>query len=283
MQEIILVKRILLFFLATMLNSYSCEYPHFVSKDIASVLFFDLDARTTHDYMTNNVIGLKVGTVLPWWNRVYSTNNITTHDINLVKKFFTGLSFKWWVDEDQVNLPKLLLQHGFVHENSLHLMKLNLEQVNNIPISKHNIIRVSSAEQLNSWIKIIAQIDGCSYADVKKLIDYLSIRSKTGSLRLYLALRDGVPVGTSAALLHDDIVTIHMVGVLPEFRKRGHGAALTMVPLAECAEQDVKYAYLCASATPFAEPLYKKLGFYNYRTFHLYIYKNPEVNRCLTN
>jgi hypothetical protein len=77
-----------------------------------------------------------------------------------------------------------------------------------------------------------------------------------GSMRCWVAYRDGRPVGTSVAYNSDGVVGAYLVGVVPAMRRKGFGEALTWhatlsVPALPCTLQ----------ASSLGRPVYERMGY----------------------
>jgi GNAT superfamily N-acetyltransferase len=79
---------------------------------------------------------------------------------------------------------------------------------------------------------------------------------RTPGLHLFVALIDGYPSGTALAMEYDHGVLISAVAVMPEARRRGVGAALTVAALRVAPGRPASL-----SATSAGYPVYRRLGF----------------------
>lgn len=244
------------------------ELPEFISRDLACLHYIDLDKRTSYDYVTDKVIGLKIETKLASGNRVYGSSNINLEDVEKAKKEFNDLSFKWCITQDQKDLIVLLEDAGFRYDSSYSLMVLDCTSIK-VSDEYGNIKTAETPEDVNKWIEIYSQADDISFEDTKKFVQYLIKNTNENSIKLYLGFLDNKPVGTSIAILHDDCITIHGVSVIPEYRKRGLGYALSCKPLIDLKEK-VSKAYLIA--TEDGKSIYKKIGFIEYLTCYEHAY-----------
>ncbi len=84
---------------------------------------------------------------------------------------------------------------------------------------------VSCIDELDGWIDVFT----ASFS-IRNYIEEVSRRIITAyrgaRLRLDLALKDSIPVGCSALLVHDNIAGLYCLGVLKEHRRRGIATAL---------------------------------------------------------
>lgn len=77
--------------------------------------------------------------------------------------------------------------------------------------------------------------------------------------RHYLGLLEGVPVACSTMFLACGVADLWHIGTLPEFRRRGFGAAMTLQPLYDAQALGQHLAVLYASEM--GVPVYYRLGF----------------------
>jgi ribosomal protein S18 acetylase RimI-like enzyme len=78
-------------------------------------------------------------------------------------------------------------------------------------------------------------------------------------LRCFVGYREGVPVATSLRFLSDGVVGIYGVATIPEERRRGYGASLTLAALEDGRARGYGVGVLIATAM--GEPVYRRLGF----------------------
>ncbi|MDX3262069.1 GNAT family N-acetyltransferase [Streptomyces sp. MI02-2A] len=83
--------------------------------------------------------------------------------------------------------------------------------------------------------------------------------AKTENFTFYLAEADGVPVGTVMSAVTDNLVGVFNISVLPQYRRQGHGQAITAEIIRAGQEAGATTAYLYSS--PMGEPVYASLGF----------------------
>jgi GNAT superfamily N-acetyltransferase len=85
----------------------------------------------------------------------------------------------------------------------------------------------------------------------------------------FLSRRDDRPAGTVFAAIHDGIVMVHALDVLPEHRRRGVGRAL-MAGVKRWAEQQgaSHLALVVTQANSSAQALYSSLGMVRVGKYH---------------
>lgn len=86
--------------------------------------------------------------------------------------------------------------------------------------------------------------------------------------RYYVGRLDGRVVATSELFVGEGVAAVHYVVTLPEVRRRGIGAAMTLHVLREARALGYRVAVLTAS--PDGIGIYRRIGFREYCTFHRY-------------
>jgi predicted GNAT family acetyltransferase len=88
-------------------------------------------------------------------------------------------------------------------------------------------------------------------------------------LRRYLARLQGEPVAMAALFLAAGVAGIYEVATAPHARRMGIGTATVLAPLREAWGLGYRASVLASS--PMGCSLYRRLGFREYGTFHLYV------------
>jgi len=128
---------------------------------------------------------------------------------------------------------------------------------------------VSCIDELDVWIDVFTASFG-----IRNYIEEISRRITTAyrgaRLRLYLALNDGIPLGCSALLIHDNIVGLYCLGVLKEYRRRGIATAL--ISHAIDYAMNKRYTLIVQTyARDRLESLYSKSGFEHIYSKYIYL------------
>ncbi len=128
---------------------------------------------------------------------------------------------------------------------------------------------VSCIDELDGWIDVFT----ASFS-IRNYIEEISRRIITAHrgarLRLGLALEDGMPVGCSALLVHDNIAGLYCLGVLKEHRRRGIATAL----ISHAIDYTMSKGYTLIVQTykrDRLESLYSKSGFEHIYSKYIYL------------
>jgi len=162
-------------------------------------------------------------------------------------------------------------------------MMLDLDTLPSVSQNNHISIELITSEDkiLATWIPIIPQsyFPRAAEEDFKKYIQdwendwttffwYLRAAKTYSNMHFLLGYWDRVPAATGLFTVKDNAVYLYWIGVLPEFRSKGLGMAMTHWPLQEFKNQGIKKAFLYASVM--GKPLYEKLGFTTFGQIDVY-------------
>ena len=100
---------------------------------------------------------------------------------------------------------------------------------------------------------------GCPPSAVPPMIDTLARTDDRARFTTFLATVDGVPAAASALVVSDEMAGIYNVGTLPEFRRRGLGALVSVAALVAGKARGCTIGGLQASQQ--AESVYRAIGF----------------------
>ena len=174
-------------------------------------------------------------------------------------------------------LGEYLHAHGFYHEGGSPGMAVDLQSLNE-RISKPSgftIQRVNDAESMEKWNHVL--ITGFDMPDF--IADaFLDIYSNIGfdaqlPIHNYLGLMNGEPVASSSMFLGAGVAGIYNVSTLPEARRQGFGALITLIPLLKARSRGYRVGVLQSSEMGYK--VYRQLGFQEYCKISHYVW-SPE-------
>jgi ribosomal protein S18 acetylase RimI-like enzyme len=251
--------------------------------DIENLTLFGLGATAQH--RSPSVVTVKTGSLLATANRAIVGNMVTPAELAALDKFYAGTPYVVWVSADDNDAKARVLQAGLSLVTSYPIMGIALDNLPNKPIDDRMTVRAvaSDDELFTTWIPIVAQSymahlneEGQkNYAEqFGVLIRYLLQSLPRQDVLFYLGLIDNRPVATSMFVRNSGFVGVHWIGVLPAFRSRGMGFAVTNRPLHAFKQQGAETALLFAS--PSGYPLYDNMGFERLMDYEVYTRK-PSV------
>lgn len=172
----------------------------------------------------------------------------------------------WWVgpSSQPTNLVEQLVQHGFTVDEEGPGMAVELEKLNeNLPRPAGLSIRPAQDEA--GWRAWGQALLGGFEAPAERI--EFGISSWSQLLRqadpeitqAYTAWLDDQPVATSLLQLGGGVAGIYAVATLPQARRRGIGAQVTLYPLLKARARGYKIGILQASEMGL--PVYRSLGF----------------------
>jgi GNAT superfamily N-acetyltransferase len=168
-----------------------------------------------------------------------------------------------------------LERHGFVHDADTPGMAvdlLTLDEDQPAPTDL-TIKHVEDIETLKTWARVAWVGSGFPETSQDTFVDLeasLGIAPNTSQCR-YIGYQSGVPVATSAMVLHAGVAGIFAVATLPEARRQGIGAAVTLAPLRDAREMGYRVGTLQASEM--GVPVYRRLGFQEVCKIGLYLWE----------
>jgi GNAT superfamily N-acetyltransferase len=172
----------------------------------------------------------------------------------------------WWVGPSTrpADLGSHLERHGFTHAGNSPAMALDLRTLLEEPPSIPGLVvaAVEDFETLRTWARVAAIGTGFPEPFQEELVKLelgVGLEPPERLYTRYIAYQDGEAVATSGMLLHAGVAGIFAVATLPRARRRGIGAALTLVPLLEARRR--RYQVGTLQATPMGFPVYRRLGF----------------------
>jgi GNAT superfamily N-acetyltransferase len=140
------------------------------------------------------------------------------------------------------------------------------------------IVRARSAADLAAWVRARA-LDQEGEHESRWAADmYLKIGLRDDvPWRHYVGWLGGQPVATATLFLGAGVAGVYFVLTVPEARRQGIGAAITLAALREARELGYRTGVLGASAM--GAPLYRRLGFREYCRLTVYEWRPDASGR----
>jgi ribosomal protein S18 acetylase RimI-like enzyme len=183
--------------------------------------------------------------------------------------------FTWWVEPDSqpTDLGERLLGHGFTYEQGPPGMAVDLSALNEDIQAPPNlsIEQVDDAGALKQWVATL--IHGFELPDSiqEKVSDLMAGLGFDLPSRKYLGFLKGELVALAELFLGAGVAGIYAVATLPEARRQGIGAAMTLAPLIEARALGYRIGIL--HATDMGLRVYRRLGFQEYCKMSYYKYE----------
>jgi len=180
----------------------------------------------------------------------------------------------WWTEPgtQPMDLGEYLLAHGLAYTDGGPGMAVDLLALNENVTAPSNLTieRVGDTVTLKKWA--YASITGFEHpeTDVNTWFDVFTGLGFDLPLRNYVGILSGEPVATSELFLAAGVVGIYVVATVPEARRQGIGAALTLAPLREARAMGYRIGILHSS--PMGVGVYRQLGFQEYCTMSHYVW-----------
>jgi ribosomal protein S18 acetylase RimI-like enzyme len=193
----------------------------------------------------------------------------------MLERFRTdGLPMVWWSGPSRRphDLDARLSARGLTTPGDDPGMAADLYALNEgsfAPVGL-TIERVANDATLREWMLTLRATDGLPppTREPDLALQRPASYAEGDDYRLYLARLNGAPVGTAAAQIGAGVVGLYCVAVVPEARRQGIGAAVTLAALREAREQGYRFGVLGASGM--GEGVYRRLGFEQYCLLQMY-------------
>jgi GNAT superfamily N-acetyltransferase len=129
---------------------------------------------------------------------------------------------------------------------------------------------VTGAAMMRAWHEVSAAGFEMSMEAVQPYHDAYAFNGFEGSFdgaaaqthRHYLGFVAGEPVTSATLILAAGVAGVYDVSTPPRWQRRGYGAAITALTLAEA--RAAGYRYACLTASPQGERVYRRLGFHHH-------------------
>jgi ribosomal protein S18 acetylase RimI-like enzyme len=178
------------------------------------------------------------------------------------------------------NLGTYLEKYGFSHRHEDTIMAIDMQAIHeDLPVPAELVIQeCRNSEMLRSWFPVAMRgFDATEEDTANYYNNYVKLGFGTGkSWHHYVGWLHNEPVGVATLLLHAGVAAIYGVAVLPEARRQGVGAAMTLHVLREARALGYQIALLTPSKMGIG--IYRRIGFQEYGSIHHYGW-SPSVHK----
>ena len=203
-------------------------------------------------------------------NRVLHNSLPTNLEICEVKSFFGDIPFTWVVNSTDIETQKILEKNNLEYKASFPGMLINLANIYVTNYDKNIKVEIIdlSDSQLTEWLNIISQTFNVQKSELLKVINLFKKKVINNSLKLYLGFYNEKSVAAGMVLQHKDVISLHWICTVAEFRNKGLGSALTEKMLLDAKNIGCKQAILLSSTL--GKRIYERLGFKEYGLYKIY-------------
>jgi ribosomal protein S18 acetylase RimI-like enzyme len=179
-----------------------------------------------------------------------------------------GKAPNWLILNHTSGQNEWLLKNGFEKKNESTGMAVDLAEVQpDLPaLDGLTISTVADNTGLNDWAETVSAGMWRGEVDLERAA-FLKLIEQ-GDIQCYVAYLDQQPVATSMLYLSAGVAGIYLVSTRPEYRKRGIGTIMTLIPLQAARRLGYKVGIL--QATEAGKPVYERIGFREICTFNYY-------------
>jgi ribosomal protein S18 acetylase RimI-like enzyme len=171
------------------------------------------------------------------------------------------------------DLATHLQARGFAHAFRGVGMAANLHSLAGPPTPPGLVVeRVRTEAQLQRWLQPVTVAFDLHPTTAAAFSDLFAAFGPAVPWQLFLGLVDGQPVAASRLFCAAGVAGIYHVATLPEVRRQGLGAAMTLAAVR--AAQQLGYCTGILTASPAGYSLYRRLGFEE--CVHADIYVGPQ-------
>ena len=244
---------------------------------LSLLMYADFGGNLLYDFRTENCFVSQSHCNLTRFNRAYHNNTFSDEEVEAIKIYFGRVPFTWTVCADDFNAENMLQKHGFIkYPYPFSGMKANIEYITDEVYAPYIIIKeIDQKDEIEKLIDIMSISHSIlEKEELRKGIDSLLMKG-SGLVKLYVGFYEKIPCAASIIIYHNDIITLHMIGTLPEYRSKDMGYPITHRALVDAARSGINQAVLMASTM--GQSLYKKMGFEEYTHYYVYIYSQNEA------
>lgn len=236
------------------------------NKAAFAVMLGSIPSATLHD--ESGLCWVETGSPDSEFNGVYQAPGSGADfaaGVTRARSYFQerGTPFHWELGlrPEPEDAAEILMRHGLGLSDEEPGMWLDLGTLprDEHPVKRLSIRAVTDQELLRQWMWVW----GC-HAPNEAINRWYRVYAALpydsgGALRMFVGFLDGKPAATVYLFLAAGVAAVHYVVTLPEFRRRGIGAAMTDFATREARAAGYRVAVLTASSLGIN--IYRRLGF----------------------
>jgi GNAT superfamily N-acetyltransferase len=177
-----------------------------------------------------------------------------------------NVPFMWWVRSttQPADLPSRLEAHGLAYHDDSPGMAVDLLTLKEDSTSPADLTiqTVGDEDALAEWVSAAVIGFGMPGTGEDPCFDLFAGLGFDWPLRNYVGLLGGKPIAASQLFLAAGVAGIYYVATVPEARRQGIGAAMTLAPLREALAMGYRIGILQSSEMGLG--VYRRLGFEEY-------------------
>lgn len=179
----------------------------------------------------------------------------------------------WWTGPTSrpIDLEAHLQHHGFISAGRVPGMALGLAHLSDMPPTPpgFTVQLAKDTATLNQWSQTCAAGFDMPAFVAEALSDFMRY-VPSDIILAYIGWLDNKPIATSLLMLASGVAGIYNVATLPEARRQGIGALMTLAPLREARARGYQVGILHASEMGIG--MYRALGFQQYCEIGQYVW-----------
>lgn len=220
---------------------------------------------------TNGITLVNCGIKTSMFNIVYGVSEITTSDIDLIKRSYNNQPFVWWIPPSLHNpdTAKFLLENGFMIEGIEHAMICDLENIHSFTQKTNLLIKqIINKSMLVDFIDILKPYD--PYAHI--FYELINNELLQGSEKFFVGYLNEKPVNICSLFISGDSAGIFNLVTSEDFQKKGYGTDMVVFLMKIAKDHGCKFVTLSASKHE-SYQIYARLGFSKIGEFQCFEYK----------
>jgi ribosomal protein S18 acetylase RimI-like enzyme len=184
-----------------------------------------------------------------------------------------GLSLLWWVgpSSQPADLGQRLIARGLIGPEPVPAMAADLTTIvlDGTPVPGLEIVPLTG-ETMRYYADVIRRTNDWEQPVTDAYQGLMAAIPDNGPMIRHLGYLNGEPVGTAAVVMHaNNVVGVYNICTVPEARRMGIGAAMTLAGLREAYARGARTAVL--QATELGARIYRPMGFYDVCNLEAYL------------